>query len=76
MDRSSPRKLRTSVTLVRALRSYVESHLSDLFDIDKFDPAILEGDSPYGKDDFVEATLSINGHSLTLPLSLRLCRSE
>jgi hypothetical protein len=34
-------------------------HLSDLFDINKFNPAILEGDHPYGKDDFVEATPSI-----------------
>jgi len=59
--------VRTHVSLVRTLRSYVELHLLDLIgNMNAFDPKLIEGEDPYGSDDIIEATLCINGQDLTL----------
>lgn len=56
----SPRGLRTHVTLIRTLRSYMEGHLYDLFDIRKFAPVVIERDDDRGSDDVIEAPVTIN----------------
>jgi hypothetical protein len=66
VNRVSPRGIKAPVTLIRTLRSYVESHLSDLVNMNDFAPVVIEGVSPYGSDDAVEATLEINGQRFTL----------
>jgi hypothetical protein len=50
-ERQGPRGLRAPVTLIRTLRSYVESTLLGLVDMQTFEPVVVEGDDPYGSDD-------------------------
>jgi hypothetical protein len=61
VNRVSPRGLRTHVALIRTLRSYIEGHLLDLVDMNQFQPVVGEGADDYGRDDVVEATMTING---------------
>lgn len=52
----SPLGVRIHVALIRTLRSYIEGHLFDLVDMNKFEPIVDEGG-----DDVVEAHIYING---------------
>jgi hypothetical protein len=53
--------VRSHVAFIRPLRSYIEQHLTDLVDINKFEPVVGEGPDDYGRDDVVEAYITING---------------
>ena len=60
-NRVRPRGVRTHVALIRTLRSYIEQHLLDLVDMNKFEPIIGDGADDYGRDDVVEAHITISG---------------
>jgi hypothetical protein len=61
MNRTTPRGVKPHVALIRTLRSYDEQHLSDLVDMNKFEPTVIDGADDRGRDDIVEAKLAING---------------
>jgi hypothetical protein len=61
VNRVLPRGMRTHVALIRALRSYIEQHLLDLVDMNKFEPIIGDGAYDRGRDDVVEAHITISG---------------
>jgi hypothetical protein len=60
VNRVSPRGAHTHVALIRTLRSYLERHLLDLVDTNKFEPIVGEGADDYGRDDVVERHNEIN----------------
>jgi hypothetical protein len=68
MNRTTPRGVKPHVALIRTLRSYVEQHLSDLVDTNKFEPTVIDGADDRGRDDIVEAKLAISGQTFVFQI--------